>query len=78
MKNKNNKMLKVGELIKETGLRSSTIKYYTELGLLPYEQKEERLARQYPLEENTKRIKEILKLKKQGKTIEEIIKIIKK
>jgi DNA-binding transcriptional MerR regulator len=37
--------LKMSELAELTGVRYSTIKYYCELGLLPYEQKGKRLAK---------------------------------
>jgi DNA-binding transcriptional MerR regulator len=65
--------LKMSELAEYCGVRYSTIKYYTELGLIPYEQKGDRLARYYPKEEASKRVSEILALRDKGKTIPEII-----
>jgi len=65
--------LKMSELAELNGVRYSTVKYYSELGLLPCEQKGQRLAKYYPRIEASDRIKDILKLKKQGKTIPEII-----
>ena len=55
------------------GVRYSTIKFYAELGLLPYQQQGERLAKYYPAKEASKRLQEILKMRKQGKTIPEVI-----
>jgi len=57
-------------------VRYSTIKFYSELGLLPYEQKGGRLARYYPVKEASKRLKEILALRAKGKSIPDIINIL--
>ena len=35
----------IGELVRLTGVRYSTLKFYTEEGLLPFEQAEENLTR---------------------------------
>ena len=35
MKNENRKMLKIGEIAKLAGLKNSTIRFYTNIGLLP-------------------------------------------
>lgn len=69
--------LKKSELAELNGVRYSTIKYYSELGLLPFEQKGKGLQRYFPRIKASERIKEILKLKKQGKTIPEIISYFK-
>ncbi len=61
------------ELAELNGVRPSTVKYYSELGLLPYKQHGEGLSKFYHREDSSKRLKEILELKKQGKTITEII-----
>ena len=61
------------ELAELNGVRPSTVKYYSELGLLPYKQHGEGLSKFYHREDSTKRLKEILDLKKQGKSIMEII-----
>ncbi len=66
-------LLKMSELAELNGIRYSTVKYYSELGLLPFEQKANRLAKYYPVKEASKRLKEILKLKRKGKTIPDII-----
>jgi DNA-binding transcriptional MerR regulator len=70
---KKRKDLKLSELAELNGVRYSTIKYYSELGLLPFEQKGERLAKYYPAKEASQRLKEILKLKEKGKSIGEVI-----
>jgi len=65
--------LKMSELAELNGVRYSTIKYYSELGLLPYEQHGDRLAKYYPAKEASKRLQEILRLKGKGQTIPDII-----
>lgn len=70
---KQREFLKLSELAELAGVRYSTIKYYSELGLLPYEQRGKRLAKYYPRTEAIRRLKEILKLRKQGKTLTAII-----
>jgi len=67
--------VKMSELAELNGVRYSTVKYYGELGLLPFEQKGERLAKYYPVKEAGKRLQGILKLRKKGKTIPQIINI---
>ena len=76
---KKREYLKMSELAELNGVRYSTIKFYAELGLLPYEQKGKRLAKYYPAKEASKRLKEILRLKAKKLTIPEIInRLIKK
>lgn len=70
---KQRELLKLSELAELAGVRYSTIKYYSELGLLPYEQRGKRLAKYYPRIEATQRVKEILKLRGQSKTLTDII-----
>ena len=65
--------LKMSELAELCGVRYSTIKFYAELGLLPFEQQGKRLAKYYPAKEASQRLKEILKLREKGKSIGEII-----
>jgi len=65
--------LKMSELAELNGVRYSTIKFYSELGLLPFEQQGKRLAKYYPAKEASQRLKEILRLRGKGKTIPEII-----
>jgi len=65
--------LKLSELAELCGVRYSTIKFYSELGLLPFEQQGKRLAKYYPIKEASQRVKEILRLRKRGKGITEVI-----
>ncbi len=69
-------LLQLSELAELCGVRYSTIKYYSELGLIPFEQKDKRLAKYYPNKEASQRVKEILKLRANKKTIPEIINLI--
>lgn len=66
----------IGELVRLTNSRYSTLKFYTEEGMLPFEQEEEKLTRRFPREKAIKRIEEIQLLKRQGYRIDEIKKII--
>ena len=63
----------MSELAELCGVRYSTIKFYAELGLLPYEQQGKRLAKYYPTKEASQRIKEILKLRDKGQSVGEVI-----
>jgi len=69
----NNNFLTIGKLAEVSGTRQTTIKYYTEIGILPFRQEGERLTRKYNKEEALKRLKEIKKLKEKRLTIKEII-----
>lgn len=62
----------IGELARLTGCRYSTLKYYTEEGMLPFEQEEENLTRRYRRVSSMERLSRIQTLKKEGKTIPEI------
>ena len=42
----------IGELVRLTDVRYSTLKFYTEEGLLPFEQAEENLTRRYRREDS--------------------------
>jgi DNA-binding transcriptional MerR regulator len=65
--------LKMSELAELNNVRYSTIKFYAELGLLPFEQQGKRLAKYYPAKEASQRLKEILKLREKGQSIPDII-----
>lgn len=72
--NKNDKNLSIGQLAKISGLRYSTIKYYTEVGILPFEQEEKNLRRKYNEINSLKRLEKIKELKEKKRyTISEII-----
>lgn len=62
----------IGELVRLTGSRYSTLKFYTEEGILPFEQEEENLTRRFPRERAIAKINEIKELKRQGLRIQEI------
>lgn len=62
----------IGELVRISNSRYSTLKFYTEEGILPFEQEEERLTRRFKREESLKRISEIKDLKIQGYRVDEI------
>ena len=40
-----NNILTIGELAEVSGIRQTTIKYYTEIGILPFSQEGKRLTR---------------------------------
>ncbi len=66
----------IGELVRLTESRYSTLKFYTEEGMLPFEQEEENLTRRYKREESVKQIEYIMKLRSEGKSIPEIKSIL--
>jgi DNA-binding transcriptional MerR regulator len=68
-----NSILTIGELAEVSGTRLTTLKYYTELGILPFSQDGKRLTRKFNEEEALKRLNEIKKLKEKRLTIKEII-----
>lgn len=75
---KNNELLRIGELAELSEVRASTIKYYVEQELLPFEQEERKLGRHFNRTIALQRLKEIQALKDKRKTIEEIIDHFKK
>lgn len=68
----------IGELVRLTGSRYSTLKFYTEEGMLLFMQEGEKLTRKFPREETCKRIEEIKLFRKQGYSISEIKKLLAK
>jgi len=68
-----NDVLTIGELSEVSGTRLTTLKYYTELGILPFNQAEKRLTRKYNKEEALERLEKIKELKRKRLTIKEII-----
>jgi DNA-binding transcriptional MerR regulator len=60
------------------GVRPSTIKYYTQLALLPYEQNGIGGHRRYDLKAVTERLELLHKLKAKGLTMNDIIKKLAK
>lgn len=65
-------LVTIGELVRLTGVRYSTLKFYTEEGLLPFEQAEENLTRRYRRQTSLQRIQEIRALREAGRSIPEI------
>lgn len=66
----------IGELVRLTAVRYSTLKFYTEEGMLPFEQAEENLTRRYPRDASLERIAQIRQLREQKKTIPDIKEIL--
>lgn len=62
----------ISELVRLSEVRYSTLKYYTEQGILPFEQEDTRLTRRYPRISSLERLAFIRQLKERGFTIEEI------
>jgi len=70
---KKEEFVRQSELAELNDIRPSTVKYYSELGLLPYKQQAEGLSKFYHREDSSKRLQEILELKEKGMSIAEII-----
>lgn len=68
----------IGELVHLTECRYSTLKFYTEEGMLPFKQEEEKLTRRYQRKESVERIQMIRNFREAGKTIPEIKKILRR
>ena len=66
----------IGELVRLTEVRYSTLKFYTEEGLLPFEQEEENLTRRYKRKESIERISLIKRLREEGFSIAELKKML--
>ncbi|CAN7509315.1 MerR family transcriptional regulator [Paenibacillus sp. LjRoot153] len=63
----------ISELVELSGVRYSTIKYYTEEDMISFEQEDIRLKRRYPRELALKRLEEIRVMKEEeGWTIKQI------
>lgn len=72
----NSEYVTIGELVRLTGSRYSTLKYYTEEGMLPFEQAEENLTRRYRRIESVQRVSTIKELREQGNSIPQIKELI--
>lgn len=73
----NSEFVTIGELVRLTDVRYSTLKFYTEEGMLPFEQAEENLTRRYKREQSVALIRKIKKLRLEGKSIPEVKEILK-
>jgi len=71
-------VLTIGELAEVSGVRLTTLKYYTELDILPFNQGGERLTRKYNKEEALERLEKIKEMKEKRLTIKEIVKYFNK
>jgi DNA-binding transcriptional MerR regulator len=69
----NSNILTIGELAEVSGIRLTTLKYYTEIGILPFSQDGIRLTRKYKEKGALKRLEKIKELKEKRLTIKEII-----
>ena len=72
----NSEYVTIGELVRLTNVRYSTLKFYTEEGVLPFEQAEENLTRRYNRMESIKRISYIKELREKKQTIPQIKSIL--
>ena len=68
----------IGELVRLTQARYSTLKFYTEEGFLPFCQEDRELTRRYPRESTVQRIAYLRKLRAEGKSIPEIREILQR
>lgn len=62
----------IGELVRLTEMRYSTLKHYTEEGLLPFIPSEENLTRRFYRVESIQKLNQIKELRDQNKSIQEI------
>lgn len=66
-------LVTIGELTELSGMRYSTLKFYSEEGLLPFVQLDERLVRRYPRVQALERLEVIRRMKEEeGLTIQAI------
>lgn len=66
----------IGELVRLTDVRYSTLKFYTEEGLLPFEQAEQNLTRRYRRVFSVERIALLRRLRAEGRSIPEIKRLL--
>lgn len=72
--NNKEQFVKISELVKTSGVKYSSVKYYSEVRILPFEQNSKFRDRLFDLKLCVKRLKEIKKLRKiKRRTIPEII-----
>lgn len=69
--------ISIGELARLTGCRYSTLKHYTEEGMLPFEQEEENLTRRYQREKSVALVEWIRQKRNEGKSVPEIKALLK-
>jgi hypothetical protein len=66
------RVVRRAQLAQLTGIRPSTLKHYSELGLLPFHQEDAGLARRYDVDVATRRLEAIAQLRAQGLSLDEI------
>lgn len=64
--------ISIGELARITGCRYSTLKFYTEEGMLSFEQEGINLTRRYQRETSVLQVEKIRAMRAEGKSIPEI------
>ena len=64
--------ISIGALARLTGTRYSTLKFYTEEGMLPFHQEGEKLVRRYHREESIRQLQRIRQMREEGLTIPQI------
>lgn len=69
--------ISIGELARLTGTRYSTLKFYTEEGMLPFQQEGEKLVRRYHREESILKLQRIRQMREEGLTIPQIQGVLK-
>lgn len=70
--------MKKKDIAKQLNIRASTIKYYTELAILPYTQAGRGLCRDYDIAKVRERIQKITQLKAKGYKIKQIVDYFKR
>lgn len=68
----NSEYVSIGELVRLTEMRYSTLKFYTEEGMLPFIQEEEGLVRRFDRVKSIERLEWINKMKNSGYSIKDI------
>lgn len=68
--------ISIGELARLTGCRYSTLKFYTEEGMLPFEQEEQNLTRRYLRVETVDLVERIRQMRKDGLTVPQVKEIL--
>ncbi len=69
--------ISIGELARLTGTRYSTLKFYTEEGMLPFHQEGEKRVRRYHREESIRQLQRIRQMREEGLTIPQIQAVLK-
>ena len=70
-------LVTIGELVRLTGMRYSTLKFYTEEGIHPFRQEKANLTRRYLREETIGRLAKIRQFKAEALSVPQIMAILK-